>query len=60
MVKTRIVYDKEYDEYIVKLYIDGVYLPDADYHTSDKVDAQLTAAVMRMRAKEKLYEPKSK
>ncbi|UGL61055.1 hypothetical protein [Pseudomonas phage Eir4] len=30
-------------EYIVKFYVKGVYQKDADYHTSDRVDALDTA-----------------
>jgi hypothetical protein len=33
----------EYDEYVVKFYIDGVYQANADYHADSKDDAVGTA-----------------
>ena len=35
--------DSDYDEYVVRFYVDGQRLPAADYFTSDRADAQSTA-----------------
>ena len=40
--KVSIYRNAEYDEWVVKFYVDGVYQKDADYFT-DKVDAYMTA-----------------
>ncbi len=45
--KTAKVYrDSEWDEYRVRLYLNGVLNAAADYHTEDKADAIATAAIM--------------
>lgn len=35
--------DREWDEYVVKFYVNGQHQTDADYHTDDKNDAMSTA-----------------
>ena len=50
VVQARVYRDVEWDEYRVKLYINGVYEETADYHTDDKHDAIQTADVMAMNA----------
>lgn len=45
-VKTRVKYDKNWEEYKVFLIVDGRTLKDATYHTDDKDDAYDTAAQM--------------
>lgn len=42
-LKAEIHHNKEYDEYLVKFYIVGVYQKRADYFTDDKSDAISTA-----------------
>lgn len=43
----KIYYDREWQEYRVKLYVDGVYQgEDSDYHADDKEDAFDTAKAM--------------
>lgn len=44
--KVRVVHNNEYNEYIVKLYINGIRVPDADYFTDDRGDAMDTAKEM--------------
>lgn len=39
-----VFYDFDYEEFVVKFYVNGVALPDADYFTDDRVDACDTAA----------------
>ena len=41
--KVSIYRNSEYDEWVVKFYVIGVYQVDADYFT-DKVDAYMTAS----------------
>lgn len=41
--KVSIYRNSEYDEWVVKFYVNGVYQVDADYFT-DKVDAYMTAS----------------
>ncbi len=38
-----VFYDFDYEEFVVKFWRDGVYLPDADYFTDDRADAVATA-----------------
>lgn len=38
-----VFYDFEYEEFVVKFWRDGAYLPDADYFTDDRADAVETA-----------------
>jgi hypothetical protein len=43
----KIYYDREWQEYRVKLYVDGIYQgEDSDYHTDDKEDAFDTAKAL--------------
>lgn len=43
-MKTRIVWDSDWQEYVVKVWDDnGKRLHDSDYHTDDREDAQQTA-----------------
>lgn len=44
--QARVYRDVEFNEYRVKLYINGVWRADADYFTDDKADALQTANVM--------------
>lgn len=37
--------DSEREEFLVRFYENGVYLADADYHTSDRDDALDTATM---------------
>lgn len=46
----KITFNREYNEYKVKFYRDGKYLPDADYFTNDKEDARGTAKMEMDRA----------
>jgi hypothetical protein len=43
---TKIIKDPEWNEYQVKLYIDGKHQKSADYHTRDRDDAEKTAREM--------------
>lgn len=43
VLKTTISFNKEYDEYVVRLFEDGVEYEPASYHTDDMDDAQETA-----------------
>ena len=45
--------DPNWDEYIVKYYEDGVHMPDSDYFTPDKDDAEATAIAMVKHANKK-------
>lgn len=46
--RTKIVYDREYEEFIVKAYDQhGRRFEDADYCTNDKADAIATAELMK-------------
>jgi len=38
-----VFYDFEWEEFVVKFWRDGKYLPDADYFTDDRADAVETA-----------------
>jgi hypothetical protein len=38
--------DNDWNEYRVLQFINGEYVPGADYHTSDKEDAEATALLM--------------
>lgn len=38
-----VFYDFDNEEYVVKFWRDGNYLPDADYFTDDRTDAVQTA-----------------
>jgi hypothetical protein len=40
-----VFYDFDYEEYVVKFYEEGKYLPDADYFSDDKIDAIDTGCV---------------
>jgi len=40
-----VFYDFDNEEFVVKFWRDGVYLPDADYFTDDRSDAVETATV---------------
>ena len=46
--KTKIIFNREFDEYVVKVWIDGKRRVEADYFTSDKEDAVVTAAYMEI------------
>lgn len=48
----KIYRDVEWEEFVVKLYVNGVYQSKADYHTDDKSDATSSAREMVRRAKE--------
>jgi hypothetical protein len=39
----KVYLDREWNEYVVKFYVNGRYKPDEDYHTDDKNDAMRTA-----------------
>ena len=41
--KATVFKDTEWDEYVVRFWLDGKLLQDAEYHTDDKEDAQGTA-----------------
>lgn len=43
---TKTTYNRDLDEYRVRLFVDGVYQAGADYFTSCKVDAAETARAM--------------
>jgi hypothetical protein len=38
-----VFYDFDDEEFVVRLYVEGVYSPEADYFTEDRVDACNTA-----------------
>lgn len=38
-----VFYNFDYEEFVVKFWRDGQYLPDADYFTDDRADAVETA-----------------
>lgn len=42
--KVFIYRNAQWNEYVVKFYVAGVYQVDADYHTDDKADAYDTAS----------------
>lgn len=39
----KILWDSDWEEYIVRFYKDGVYMAESDYYTDDKEDALDTA-----------------
>lgn len=41
-----VFYDFDYEEFVVKLFKDGAYQPDADYFTNDQDDAVNTGFAM--------------
>lgn len=48
MIKTtKTTYNREYNEYRVRLFIDGIHQAGADYFTNDREDAEHTAAHMK-------------
>ena len=47
-VRTKVVHNNESEEYIVKVWYDGKRRVEADYFTSDKEDAVVTAAYMEI------------
>lgn len=42
----RVYRDAEYDEYVARLFVNGVVYPPADYFTNDRQDATGTALKM--------------
>ena len=44
---TRVVFDNDWNEYIVQAYLQGRRHADADYHTDNKFDALGTASALR-------------
>lgn len=46
MNTTKIIYNREYEEYRVRLFVNGVYQAGADYFTDDRDDAIATAKHM--------------
>ena len=51
-VTTKTTYNRDYNEYRVRLFVDGVYQAGADYYTDDKEDAKNTATSMEQTGKE--------
>jgi len=49
-VGTRVVFNSEWDEYVVMMYIDGHRYGEGDYYTDDKDDARDTAKAIRDKA----------
>tara|TARA_R100000306_G_C4364565_1_gene136961 strand:+ start:98 stop:535 length:438 start_codon:yes stop_codon:yes gene_type:complete len=47
---TRVVFDADWGEYVVMVYLDGHRYEEADYHTDDKADAIGTAEAIRDKA----------
>jgi hypothetical protein len=45
-VAAKLYRDSDYDEYRVRLYVNGVLQLAADYFTNDKADAQFTMLAM--------------
>jgi hypothetical protein len=45
MTTAKLKFNREWNEWVVKFYINGIYQKKADYHTSDKQDAYDTARV---------------
>ena len=45
-----VFYDFDFEEFIVRFYRDGVYLPEADYFTDDRTDACATADAFEVAA----------
>ena len=43
---TKVVRNREWEEWVVQVSEDGVRCPDADYHTDDKQDAMDTAWIL--------------
>lgn len=39
----RVLYDSDWQEFVVRFYRDGIYNPGANYFTPDKEDAEGTA-----------------
>ncbi len=50
VTKATVSYDRDWQEYVVKVWVDGARYPAADYHTTDKLDAHDTARAMMRRA----------
>jgi len=48
---TQISFNKETEEYRVRLFIDGEYQAGADYYTDDEFDAKTTGAIMAHNAR---------
>lgn len=43
---TRVIFNREFEEYVVRVYINGKHYAPADYFTDDKADAISNARVM--------------
>lgn len=46
ITKTKIVYNRDFDEYVVKAYTDSGRYRSGDYFTNNKEDAKATARAM--------------
>jgi len=44
---TKVVYNSDWEEYVVMMYVDGHRYGEGDYYTDDKVDALVTAKAIR-------------
>ena len=53
-VRTTIKRSSLYNEYIVRLHVNGKHIKESDYHTTDKKDAEQTAALLEREAATKL------
>ena len=47
---------KSEGEYVVRLFLDGTHQPDANYYTDDLDDANITAGVMELKARNTVKE----
>jgi len=47
---TRVVFDADWGEYVVMVYVDGHRYGEGDYYTGDKADALITAEAIRDKA----------
>ena len=55
--RAKVFYDREWEEYQVKLYWRGLPIPEATYHTDDRDDAERTAKHMVLEAYQKQIKP---
>lgn len=46
LITTKVIHCSAWEEWLVKLYVNGIYQPESTYFTDDKVDAYETAQAM--------------
>jgi hypothetical protein len=47
---TKVIYNSDWEEYVVMVYVDGHRYGEGDYYTDDKADALITAEAIRDKA----------